>query len=166
MVNTWKPIFAALVIFAAGMVTGALTTIVAWPTKTTAASRPPLGGFRGVRNEFVDRMQRELYLNSEQREKVERILKESHERTRKLWESIAPQAQAEQKRVREEIKGILTTEQQAKFDNSFKMRGPGRFGSERARDDGRKIEERKGGRTQRESGFSPSDHRRERKQQQ
>jgi hypothetical protein len=106
-------------------------------------------------------MQRELYLSAEQREKVEKTLRESHERTRKLWESIAPQAQAEQKRVREEIRGILTPDQQAKFDGSFKMRSVGRFGPDRMRDDGRKPDDRKSGRTPRESSPSTPGHRRE-----
>jgi Spy/CpxP family protein refolding chaperone len=141
-VNTWKPIFAALVIFAAGVVTGGLTTRLGLPPKSTAAPGPPPGGFRGVRNELVDRMQRELYLTVEQRERIERTLRESHERTRNLWETIAPQAQAEQRRVREEIRAELNPEQQAKFDASFKLRGPGRFGGDRMREDGRKFEDR------------------------
>ena len=163
--NTWKPILAALVIFAAGVVTGGLTTRLGLPPKTTTAPGPPPGGFRGIRNELVDRMQRELYLTVEQRERIEKTLRESHDRTRKLWESIAPQAQAEQKHVREEIRGILMPEQQAKFDESFKMRGPGRFGSDRLRDDGRKFEDRKGGRTNREPPVGVPENRRERKSQ-
>jgi Spy/CpxP family protein refolding chaperone len=164
-VNTWKPILAALVIFAAGVVTGGLTARLGLPTKTAATPGPPPGGFRGVRNELVDRMQRELYLTTGQREKIEKTLRESHERTRKLWETIAPQAQAEQKHVREEIRGILAPEQQAKFDESFKIRPPGRFGGDRMREDGRKSEDRKGGRTNREPPVNAPENRRERKQQ-
>src|SRR5262245_51430631 len=120
---------------------------------------------RGPRSEFVERMVHELYLTSEQREKIEKTLRESHDRTRKLWETIAPQAQAEQKRVREEIRGILMPEQQTKFDESFKMRVPGRFGSDRLRDDGRKFEDRKSGRTNREPPVGAPGNWRERKSQ-
>jgi Spy/CpxP family protein refolding chaperone len=166
LVNIWKPIFAALVIFAAGVVTGGLTTRLALPQKTPPPSPgAPPGGFRGIRTELVARMQRELYLTTEQREKIEKTLRESHERTRKLWDGIAPQAQAEQKRVREEIRAILNTEQQAKFDESFKMRGAGRFGGERMRDEGRKFEDRKSGRTNRESSVNGSENWRERQTQ-
>ncbi len=109
--NTWKPILAALVIFAAGVVTGGLTVRLGLPIKT-AAQGPPPGGFRGIRNEFVDRMQRELYLTADQRDKIEKTLRESHERTRKLWDSIAPQAQAKQRHFREENRTVPTPEQQ------------------------------------------------------
>lgn len=156
---------AALVIFAAGVVTGGLTTRLCLPSNPPEAPGPPPGGSRGVRKEFVDRMQRELYLTAEQREQIEKFLHESHERTRKLWESIAPQAGAEQKRVREEIREVLTPEQRAQFENSFKWRGLGRFGAERLREDGRKPEDRKGGRTNREPPFGSSENRRERKSQ-
>jgi Spy/CpxP family protein refolding chaperone len=99
-------------------------------------------------------MVRELYLTPEQRERIEKTLRESHDRTRKLWETIAPQAQAEQKRVRDEIRDILTPEQQAKFDESPKMRAPGRFSPER---------DRRGGRTNREPALGAPENRRERK---
>ena len=159
--NIWKPILAALVIFAAGVITGGLTTRLASPPKTAETHGPPPGSFR-VRKELVDRMQRELYLSVEQRENIEKILRESHERTRQLWDSIAPQAQAEQKRVRDEIRGVLTPEQQARFEESFRIRAAGRYG-DRARDEGRKFEDRKSGRTNREPALSSSANQRERK---
>ena len=106
--NAWKPIIAALVIFAAGVITGGLTTRLAAPQR----SRPPqnlpapLGG-RAGRPELLDRMQRELSLTAIQRERIDVVIRDSQERTRQLWESIAPQAHAEHKRIRERIREEL-----------------------------------------------------------
>ena len=148
--NAWKPIVAALVIFAAGVVTGGLTVRFASPARTVTKPEPPWPlNIRGARGALLERMQRELYLSPEQRQRIDQVLRESQDRTRQLWESIAPQAHAEQKRVRERIREELNPEQRTKFDESFKVRFPGRFGSERLREDSKKSEERKSGRPNR-----------------
>ncbi|MSU64162.1 MAG: hypothetical protein EXS31_17520 [Pedosphaera sp.] len=144
--NAWKPIVAALVIFAAGVVTGGLTARLAAPARIRPAQNPPINlGVRPGRAEMVERMQRELSLTEVQRERIDVVVRESQERTRQLWEGIAPQAHAEHKRVRERIREELSPEQRTKFDESFRLRemsGLGRLGSD-ARDK-RRPEERRG----------------------
>ena len=95
MVNAWKAVLAALVIFSAGVVTGALTL----KAKSNPAPSPvlPFGGFgiRSQRPDFVDHLQRELYLSAAQRDRIEQILRESHDRMKRLWDQVAPEAREE-----------------------------------------------------------------------
>jgi len=157
MVNTWKPILAALVIFAAGVVTGGLTLRLAMPSRNpvTRAGLPPLGVRGEQRRDLLDRMARELYLGPDQRERIDQILRESQERTRLLWESIAPQARAEQRRVRERIREELQPDQRSKFDESFKMRGPGRFETH-PREESKRPDDRRGLRPNRQGSSEKS----------
>lgn len=117
--NVWKVIFAALVIFAAGVVTGGLTVRLKHASVSPPTAQPNLGPLR-QRGELLDRMQRQLYLNPTQREHVEQILRESHDRMKQLWDSIAPQAQEEHRRVNEKIRAELDPEQQIKFEEMLK----------------------------------------------
>ena len=126
--NTWKAIFAAIVIFGAGVVTGG-TLLWRLHSNSLATSRPTAesassGQFSspgGMRWEFLRRVQRELDLTPEQRERIDKILKESQERTRKLMEPIAPEFHAESKRTKEEFRAVLTPEQQVRFDELLKL---------------------------------------------
>jgi len=119
MVNVWKVIFAALVIFGAGIVTGRLTVQL-----TSFTGSPPERNSQSVsrskqRPELIDRMQQELNLSSEQRERIDQILKESRERMKKLWESVSPKADEEFKKVRSLILAELTSEQAVKYQEVF-----------------------------------------------
>ena len=125
--NTWKAIFAAIVIFGAGVVTGG---VLIWrlqsnpPTGARPGSEPgpsaqaPSPG--GMRWEFLRRAQRELDLTPDQREQVDKILKDSQERTRKLMEPISSEFHAESKRAKEEFRAVLTPQQQIRFDELVK----------------------------------------------
>jgi Spy/CpxP family protein refolding chaperone len=156
-VNHWKPIFAAVVIFAAGIVTGSLTLDLrrpppvadpAWtqPSATPNSpqerwqSRPrdgstregppregppregPGQGRERHLEELCNRMERDLGLNPEQRDQIESIIRETHERVRALVDGIKPETQAEFARMEEQIKTALTPEQIAKFDELAQQR--------------------------------------------
>ncbi len=118
----WKVILAALVIFGAGVVTGALvvnlshrpgrTQIVAGPTPASNA-RPP---WHDQRYEFVRRMERQLDLTLGQRQQIDQIVRDSQQRTKNLWDSIAGKLQEEPRKVREQINELLTPDQRKKFD--------------------------------------------------
>lgn len=126
--NTWKVILAAIVIFGAGAVTGGLVVqhsarlrapapqISAGPARPTA---PISAGI--VRMEFLRRVQRELKLTPQQQEEVHKILEEGQERTRKLTEPIAPQLREELRKTRENMRAVLTPEQQVRFDQLLKQ---------------------------------------------
>lgn len=125
--NTWKVILATLVIFVAGLVTGAM---VVWhssrlflpaqqrpfnPNRTNAA--PSAGG---MRLEFLRRMQRDLDLSPEQHQQIDKIIKESQERTRKIMEPVVPQLHEELQRTKEAFRQVLTPQQQERFDQLLK----------------------------------------------
>jgi DNA-binding MarR family transcriptional regulator len=59
-------------------------------------------------------------LTPEQRERIERILKEGQERTRQIWETVAPDMRKELQLVRERIKVELTPEQRRRFEELMK----------------------------------------------
>jgi Spy/CpxP family protein refolding chaperone len=129
-VKNLKVILAVVVIFGAGMVTGALLTragvrpaATIQPPPAAVPGGPPGSGMWGIsRAQFVQRMHRQLELSKDQCAQVDKIMKESHDRMAKLWEPIAPQAREESKHVREEIMGVLTPEQRPKFDEVFKKK--------------------------------------------
>jgi hypothetical protein len=88
--------------------------------------------------DLLDRLQRQLYLNPPQRERIEQILRENHDHMKQLWDSIAPQAQEEHRRVHDLIRNELNADQQQKFEEMTKWRSSSRFGEEwRRRDDHR-----------------------------
>ena len=125
--NTWKVILATMVIFGAGVVTGGLLVHhehigMARPPHLAGVPRPTVPASPGVmRLEFLRRAQRELDLAADQRERVDKILKESQERTRKLVQPIAPQLNEESRRAREAFLGVLTPEQRARFEEMVKQ---------------------------------------------
>jgi hypothetical protein len=143
VVNAWKVILAAAVIFAAGVVTGALSFRLKSPEAAAPVVPLSTGPLR-QRMDLLDRMQRRLYLTPPQREHIEKILRESHERMKLLWDSIAPQAQEEHRRVHELIRNELTAEQQSRFEEMLKSRGLGRGAEER-----RRLYERREGKSRR-----------------
>ncbi|HEY5910416.1 MAG TPA: hypothetical protein VJA21_07405 [Verrucomicrobiae bacterium] len=120
--NSWKAILAALVIFGAGGLTGG---VLSWRIREAnvlqrphRASQPGSPG--GWRLEFLRRAQRELDLSPEQRERVDKILKESQERSRMIMEPISPQIRAEMQRTKDEFRSVLTPQQQKRFDELLK----------------------------------------------
>lgn len=137
----WKVILATLVIFGAGVITGALVVNLRYPeearplsVKASATTAPPL---QIQRKEFFQRMKRELKLRAEQQQHIEQIIHESQQRTQPLWDQVAPQMRDELRGTKEKIRSELDPEQQIKFDELFKPRNP------RKPEELRKIEERR-----------------------
>ena len=118
--KVWKVIFAALVIFSAGVVTGRLTFQLDLLTPPPPERSARNSQRSRQRPELIDRMEKELKLSPEQRERIDVILKESRERMKRLWESVSPQADEEFKRVHAQIGAELTPEQAAKNEELFK----------------------------------------------
>lgn len=123
--NSWKVILATMVIFGTGVVTGGLLVRYSdqarapRPAHSTPAVRTTAAG--GTRLDFLRRMQRELDLTPDQRERVDHILKESQERTKKLMEPLAPELREEMQRAKEEFRNALTPQQRARFDELLKQ---------------------------------------------
>jgi Spy/CpxP family protein refolding chaperone len=128
-VNAWKVILATIVIFGTGVITGALvfrqTQTINAPAqhKPLGPGRPPLISAAGdLRLEFLRRAQRELDLNPDQRERIEKMIKDSQERTRKLMEPVAPEIHAELQRTKDQFLEVLTPEQRIRFERFIKRR--------------------------------------------
>jgi hypothetical protein len=128
-VNNWKVILATMVIFGTGVVTGGLLVRHSEhirPARNlphpTNAARPQVPVTPGVmRVELLKRISRELDMSPDQHERIERILKDSQERTRRLMEPLAPDLRAEINRTREEFRAALTPPQQARFDELLRQ---------------------------------------------
>lgn len=131
--SPWKVILATLVIFCSGLVTGTLLvrkvppveTDLPTPSRATAgtnATPPWRQQQREQQKDFLKRIDSQLNLTPEQREKVAKIMKASEDRTKLIRDKIAPELKEELKKVREEIRLELTPEQKKKFDASIKSK--------------------------------------------
>lgn len=87
-------------------------------------------------------MQRRLYLTPDQRQKIEAILRDSNARMKQLWDSIAPQAREEQRRVNDLIRAELREDQRQKFEEMLKSRKGSRSLDDRRRHEERRVRER------------------------
>ncbi len=125
--NSWRVILATVVIFGAGVGTGGL---LVHHVDQARHVRPQHGGFApragqppfspgGLRLELLRRMQRELNLTPQQNERIDAILRQAQERTRKIMEPVRPQLQDEVKKVQQAFRDVLTPEQQARFQEAL-----------------------------------------------
>ena len=103
MVNAWKPILAAVVIFAAGVVTGNFMEDRgeskpprAFPREhgPRNAEHRPGSRMEGQLNWLMKRIQRDLHLNDAQAAKVESAFKASREEVKLCWEEMRPRMRA------------------------------------------------------------------------
>lgn len=111
-----------MVIFGCGVITGAMVVKSALPAHPPAAQQQELAPNLGLTTNFLRRVQKQLDLTPDESEAIGKIIKQSQERTRPIWEQIAPQMRDERKRVREEIRAVLTPEQQRRWDKLIKAR--------------------------------------------
>ncbi len=136
MVNTWKPILAAVVIFAAGVVTGSFVVDRseskpprAFPRQFPHEHGPrnaelrPGSRMEGQLNWLMKRIQHDLKLTDAQAAKVESAFKASHEEVKTCWEEMRPRMRASTAKLKETLRGDLTEEQIAKFEKY--LRPPG-----------------------------------------
>src|SRR5262249_8745257 len=105
---------------------------------SNAATPPPrpTGSFSagGMRIELLRRMERDLDLNPRQHAQIDKLLKESQERIRKIMEPVAPEMSDELQNTPEQFRALLNPAQQGRFDALLKQqqqhprdknRGPG-----------------------------------------
>lgn len=137
--SVWKVILATLVIFGAGIITGALFVNRLHQTSPVAAipeagtNRHPLNPWETpvintnaptrsmkVKNDFLNRFGQQLELTSEQHARIEQILADSQKRTKEISDSVAPYLREEVRHTRELIRNELTAEQLTKYDEIFR----------------------------------------------
>jgi len=130
-VNTWKAIFAALVIFGAGFVTGNVLNRISESGKTTVAptaaragahsSQPPLSLEQLRKVELMGRVQKDLDLTPEQHVRMEKIIDDAQGRIRDLWDQVAPDIHDEYDDVQKKLCEEMTPEQKKRFDDMMKQ---------------------------------------------
>jgi len=102
----WKPVLITLVIgWFLGMATGFVVTRCV----------PPLGAWphpHAGRKRFY----KALALTPAQREQVDAIITKNHERLAEIFSEMNPRVEEVRTTTRDEIRKLLTPEQQAKFD--------------------------------------------------
>jgi Spy/CpxP family protein refolding chaperone len=124
-VNTWKVIFATVVIFGAGVLTGGL--LVKYSVQTPSrpqhsqANRVQPISAGGIRIEFLRRVERDLNLSPDQKEQIDKIFSASQERSKKLMEPIQPRIREELQQTREQFRAVLNPEQKLRFDELLKQ---------------------------------------------
>lgn len=145
--NVWKIVCATLVIFIAGIVTGAVLVRLGergprpWNHPPREAinqphvpTNPPLanpirpnnpggnnpGNLAPMNREFVPLLERQLRLNAKQREEVERIMKTTQEKIRELRVSVEPEIRKEMRQAQEQIRTVLTPEQRELYQRLMK----------------------------------------------
>ncbi len=159
--NAWKIVCATLVIFIAGIITGASLVRFAergpkpWQRMPKAATNfpsPPSSpalphdsrlanatspGSPLLNREFVQILSRQLRLTPEQRERISQIMADGQERMRALRASLEPQTHKQLLETRDQIHALLTPGQREQFEQLMKQRsgrrsdGPGQPERER-----------------------------------
>jgi hypothetical protein len=129
-VNTWKAIFAALVIFGAGFVTGNVLNQMSERAKAPAApnaprapahpSQQPLSLEQLRKVELMGRVQKDLDLTPEQHARIEKIIGDSQQRIRDLWDQVAPDIHDEYDDVQKKVCEELSPDQKKRFDDLMK----------------------------------------------
>ena len=116
-----------MVIFGTGVVTGGLLVRSSLgsrvPRPHVSGPARPLQAISagGMKLEFLRRAERELNLTPEQRERIDKIISVSQERTRKIMEPVTPKLREDMKQTKEEFRAVLTQEQQVRFDELLKQ---------------------------------------------
>jgi Spy/CpxP family protein refolding chaperone len=143
-IRLWFSLFV-LAVFCVGLAGGVLIGRRIAINREAAAGRgfrmpPPGADFRGPMGDardrlaggpfagrLIERLARDLDLTTDQRTKIEGVLTARRPRLDALQQEVRSKFDAEQESLRNEIRAILTPEQQQKFDEREKeLRG--RFG--------------------------------------
>jgi hypothetical protein len=149
-VNNWKVIFATVIIFGAGVITGGLLVEAVQkthppnsqhkqsfhPSNTNAnirvveASRARVPEI--LRGEFLERLNKAVQLSSEQHDAIGKIIFEAQERNRVIWATNNVQIRKVAQETRQQIRNQLQPKQQQLFENLLKQRPSQRLGTNAA----------------------------------
>src|SRR6185369_11970542 len=88
---------------------------------TNAAARKPLSLEHLRKVQLMGRVQKELNLTPEQRERIEKIISNGQEHIRDLWDQVSPEIQDELDDVQKKLCNELTPEQHKRFDELMKQ---------------------------------------------
>lgn len=137
--NLLRVILATVVIFATGACTGYFlagrpaaspASVPAGQSVLASTNAPPDWNKR--REEMRTCLQKEIKATDEQMARVDEILADSRRRTRDIWQTIKGPMESEVLRVQEEIRGVLTPEQAAKYEEIMRQRNGRKNGRDKA----------------------------------
>lgn len=128
-IRIWFALFV-LAVFGVGLASGVLIgrRMAGPPRGWDARGRGPMaigpGGRGGLPREvMLERLSEDLDLTAEQRTQIDTVLRSSRERIQQLQGDVRGRFEKEQRRLREEIRKVLTPEQQERFDQRVLMPG-------------------------------------------
>ena len=151
--NNWKVIFATVVIFGAGVVTGGLLVnyvnhshnrpahraSVAAENHSSATNLPPrrltelpkqLRAPEILDKDFLAKIDEALHLSPEQNTAIKKIIADGQEQNHSIWTNSTAQMRKVMQDSRRQIREQLTPEQQKEFENMLKQfRVPRKAGS-------------------------------------
>jgi hypothetical protein len=137
-VNYWKVILATIVIFGAGVITGGLLVgHVDRPARplfsfhqpprpapvvhTPYENMPPEVRPEILKTNFVQLLNDNLDLTPKQKEQIRKIIAQAQQNTHDLWKLVAPQFQLVWHDTRQQIRDVLTPQQQKEFESLMKQ---------------------------------------------
>ena len=132
--RVWLALFV-IVVFAAGVAAGTLLTrragFVAGPRLVDFERRSPGPFARPPSERMIERLSEHLDLTAEQRRELDEVLTRRRTRLQEFHETVRTRFEREQRGLRDSIRGVLTDEQRARFDESFPGRSRRRGGPPR-----------------------------------
>lgn len=121
-----KILSAAILLFLAGFIAGAVVSHTFWPRKEFVPPPPFRGGpplpATAWRLNLVQRLARDLDLTQEQQQQIDQIIREGQQRLRALWEPIAPEARKTMSEIHKQINQVLTPEQRKLYEQMMRAR--------------------------------------------
>lgn len=144
--KNWKPILAVLLIFAAGVATGAMAARAKFRAELADRIQERRGGPGGprpgppgprmgeFRERFIEGLKKDVGISEDQAQQIDKVMRESQERMAKIWEPVEPKAKAEFEATNQKVKSILTPEQLVKFEEMKKRHFDGKRGEHKRRD--------------------------------
>lgn len=140
----WNVVLAALAIFACGVMTGGLVVSHVYRSHPPAAlahtssegemaprrekmgsripSRGSLEWIAKARMDFLERIGHQLQLSDEQGEKIGQILRDRQAGVKRISERIEPDIRNELRQANEEVRDVLTPNQQRLFERIMRSR--------------------------------------------
>jgi hypothetical protein len=118
-----------MLIFGTGVVTGGLLVEHAAhfrhgrPPHPPNANRqaPQPASLSGLRFDLLRRLQSELSLTPDQKERIDAVIRQGQERTRRIMDPVRPQLQEEIRKTKAAFRDALGPEQQTRFDELLKQ---------------------------------------------
>ena len=117
--RTGKAIAAVLLIFLIGAATGGLTAHLIYQKRLEGMVR---GGSGAMSERILRRMDRELNLDSGQREAIRTIVQETHTEMRQIRQQLRPQTRQILAKSEERIKKLLRPDQKEAFERLIEQR--------------------------------------------